>query len=1287
MFKKILLGVSTFAIAILLFAVYQWQDKTPRRVPEKIAPAQSPATQMEPDAKHLKVRGVDVPPGEKPFVVVYDDRGKPKILFRSDKWHPVTENEWHMTRPEVRLHLPGGQPIHATADEGQVVVAKEENDNYNPKRGWLRGNVHIMIDRTDEAWRQKHPDRPRPEQHPEYVFHLWLDDVRFDLDLARLESVGAIKVQSHDATVEGTGLVLAWNEVDRRIDLLEIAKGKRMELRRDAGFVEFAMPGSEREQRAPRTAAPTTAAAAVAPPPAPGTRPAGRAIEATTRPARRQGDALVVDLTKERSLRPRRNQIDTYQALFAGPVTVVQKRGETDLGKLVGDTLELLFDFGQAQRAAADAVPPDSAESAATRPTSDVPQEAQPKVELAWSGKLTLRPAAPATGKPAGDRFHAIATGHVVITKGASQAACDRMEFHNETEQAWLSGTPVRMRTNQGREMAGEKVFYDRRNGIARIDGPGSMTDPARALPDGVALPGSKGDRGVEEVLAGPADERAERAVIHWSKSAELQLGKTQRGRWDPHASRPAIYEVEYLRSARFSGGVKLSQPGRSLEGDEIVSLFAEPGTGGGVDKSAAEQFGRQIAEAVAVRPEARARLAEQVRDLVAQVLSAPSGNRDAPQQLGRAIAEAVGGTAETQRLNADRLSRATFELLSAESRSQATASEQLATMIAGLGPTRSPAEQAEIVRRLQGGLARLMVREPADQDMVVSDRLERMTARGGVRFCNRDDVVTADELLVMMTVDDNGRSVPATAEARGNVTARQRDRRITARDRLWVQLASVPAPGDPIDRPFMAARARAKGIDPATIDWEALETRRRNRRTVAVVRMHAFGDVRAVDPAEKLNLSADELRCHMPDGRQIEEASVVGAAGGQAEVELNDRYVRAPLVRINAKRQNAEVPSAGLLRFRSYEDLNGERLDQPVPVTISWSKSMTINGEENAGLFSGDVHAVSRDTVVDCRELHVAFADVREAPATAPATAPTDRYWILEPLVRRWNARADRNRSSRSLATGERKRAMRLVAVGDARALSTTTDPKDRARILSRMQIDGPQLVLDLQSDQLNVNGAGHLLIEDYRPPQTRPRAAAAVTRGVRDPFGSNLDAQRPNQTLFTWQNAMSFFARRELAVFDGDVTMTHLSGSAIKLAGNLAQAMKIDVASLQTMKGRRAGLRCENLIVEFYRDRARKRPDDVTPLAGATELRQFRATGRARLEEGTRSVEGDLVTFNRATGIIRVFGSPDAPAQMLDQDEASGRLYRWWGESVTHNLETGQTEADKSVVTATGR
>jgi len=234
---------------------------------------------------------------------------------------------------------------------------------------------------------------------------------------------------------------------------------------------------------------------------------------------------------------------------------------------------------------------------------------------------------------------------------------------------------------------------------------------------------------------------------------------------------------------------------------------------------------------------------------------------------------------------------------------------------------------------------------------------------------------------------------------------------------------------------------------------------------------------------------------------------------------------------------------------------------------------------------------------------------------------------------------------------------------------------------------VDGPELAVDIVSSQMTVNGAGNLLIEDYRMPidKKRPRP---VVQASRNPFAANIDMEGPSRTAFRWQNAMSFFAQRNMAVLDRDVLMVHLSGGELKLTPQEAKAMKIDVERLQMAKGRRASLRTDNLVVQFVRDPEReKNANDPTPMAGATELAYLCATGNSRLEEGTRSVQGEVITYNKTGGTIRVTRSVDAPAKFVDLDERTGVYNVASGDSLSYNVETGQLEGTGFTASATGK
>lgn len=1307
MLRRVLIAGSTFAIVVLLFVVYQLStDGPPVATTQPVA--QPPVTtQLADDVPRLHLRGVDVPPGEKPFVIVYDEHGRPKIRFRSVEWRPIRENEWHMTAPEVRLLLPSGQPVYITADEGQVVVAREESDNYDPKQGWLKGNVHIVIDRTDERWRRLHPDRAEPEQHPEFIVKLWMDDVEFDLDSARLWSEGAVRVESSDATVEGTGLTLGWNEVDRRIDLLEIQQGKRMELRQDTALVEFAMPGSTQTQRVgsidqaraqiakARSGEPDAAA------PLAMLNESSRAT-AASKPADRKDSVedLFLDITKDSRFERRRDQIDTYRAVLEGGVAVRQTRGDEELGTLAAETLTLMFDFGEAQRQATDAAPDTTGETATSAPAVAAARSAtsvvQTKIELTWSGKLTLVPETVDAGQPTGKRFHALASGNVHVRKADNEAHCDTLEFHNETEQVWLTGSPVRLRQGTDREMVGEKISYDRANGIAQIDGPGSMTG-ARELADAMRV---RDESVPAPKRAGVAGDDDEKVLIEWTQGVALRFGTARRSSTDARTSEMLIEESEFLQHARFTGDVKMSQPRQSLEADDVELVFAEQASTGMPGDNLAALIANRITTEAGQRETIRAALAA----TLGRLLSSPrEQQREVASELSTLLAE-LAPLRDDAKPAAEHLNALVGRLFSTDLPTQEVAAVELGAALAKLTAGDVAVSDADTLA-FQKEIAGLLAADRPTTD-VLGEQLDKMIARGRVRLRNQGKdageaggVVTADELVVQMTVDADGDNVPLRADARGNVSAQLDEQVIRARDRIAIEFASVAAPLPPLE-PAVAARVAAD----RKLDVETIQAARRDNREIDVVYLEAFDDVQATDPRGGLNLSAEALRCWMPNGGQaIERASVTGEAGSDAQVELNDFYVRGPSIEMDVKTQRAEVPAAGSLRLRTYKDLDGETLEDPIPVTISWSDSMVMEGRDNVAFFRGNVHAVSRSAqrrnVLDCQTLRMDFADIRTESQAATTAAGPSPLWIFEPLATAVRQPAKESGTPR-LAPGMNKQPTYLLASDEARVLSTVIDSVNPQRIVSQMHLDGPSIAVDLVADSMKIDGAGHLLIEDRQLPgegvgpktlaakllsaagRTPSNKAASSSKDT--PFGASFAVQRPSQTLFTWRNAMSFFADRSLAVFDGDVTMTHVSGSQIKGA----ERMQLDLARLRELTGRRAGLRCRNLLVEFLQDSSAGASDSaVTPLGRATELRQFTATQDVRLEDGDRSVEGNLVTYNRTTNLVRVEGGVEAPAKFIEPDPKTGRLRVGHGDTFTYNVETGRIVAGPVTFLATGR
>jgi hypothetical protein len=173
---------------------------------------------------------------------------------------------------------------------------------------------------------------------------------------------------------------------------------------------------------------------------------------------------------------------------------------------------------------------------------------------------------------------------------------------------------------------------------------------------------------------------------------------------------------------------------------------------------------------------------------------------------------------------------------------------------------------------------------------------------------------------------------------------------------------------------------------------------------------------------------------------------------------------------------------------------------------------------------------------------------------------------------------------------------------------------------------------------------------------------------------------SEGPSQTFIKWGNSMSFFSERNLAVFDQLVHMAHRGGTEMALSDKLATAFKVDVESLRRLKGRSASLNCDNLLVEFASAPGRSAGSLLTDRGGATELNQFRATGSAHLEEGSKSIIGEEVVYSRQSNIVTILGSEKIEGRVFEMAEnkrllrsVRGKKLRWYRDDNRIEIEEG--------------
>ncbi|MEP0843588.1 MAG: hypothetical protein HRF43_12870, partial [Phycisphaerae bacterium] len=489
MFKKLMLVIGTLAFISAAFAIYQWREEPlPRRRPpvsrqtaevEAPPPSTQPVTRIEDRKAGLDLASLlKVPPGAAPeFHVFHPKTGELKYVVQAREWVRVSDNELALTEPNARVLLPGGQIAYVRADQGQLVFQVADR-RMNPKRGQFEGRVHIVLDRTTREWRKANPESIEPSKHPQSVVEFFLDDVRFDLDLGQLFSDGPIRVESVDGTIEGRGLELLWNEATRQIMKLRIAEGKQ------ATFKSTSLAGF------------SGASAAPAKPDRPKPAPAALAVRAlaTPVPAATTGEPGALPPAAERSGRgltfldpdetdePPENRIDTYKIVFRDDVYGEQFEEGKTVGRLKAGLLEVLMELGRQERDAVQhspgtrPAPGEKRDRSATRPAGEgEPAVPASTVVLNWSGEVLILPEKGPTTRPeqaatspggSAERFQLVAVGAPVEVWSLEmgQAHCDRLEFHQESQEVWLTGTAeklVRMESGPRDELFGEKVYFN----------------------------------------------------------------------------------------------------------------------------------------------------------------------------------------------------------------------------------------------------------------------------------------------------------------------------------------------------------------------------------------------------------------------------------------------------------------------------------------------------------------------------------------------------------------------------------------------------------------------------------------------------------------------------------------------------------------------------------------------------------------------------------------------------------------------------------------------------------
>ncbi len=553
---------------------------------------------------------------------------------------------------------------------------------------------------------------------------------------------------------------------------------------------------------------------------------------------------------------------------------------------------------------------------------------------------------------------------------------------------------------------------------------------------------------------------------------------------------------------------------------------------------------------------------------------------------------------------------------------------------------------------------------------------IRRVRAVGNAVMSRAADRLTCDALDLELSTDEEGRPVPTKATATGHVNAIQGTRTILARESLVVDFKPAVVDPKPFDVGKVYRKALAEGVDVATIDWEEARRKHESRRRVEpiVTRLRAARGVEIVDPTQGVDLSADSIDCAVVNGREIETAEVVGTEDRPASVRIEAFTVVGPKVRVNVVEDWAEVPGAGRMTFLSNKDLDGRAVAELIPISVTWDDWMRYRGERDEARFVGNVHATSESTTTfDCDELLVLF---QEAVAKAGKSTAAVDWWLFQGLADRLGGRKDAD--APRLAGGRfSKEPIELVAIGHAKATLAEVDDST-GELTSRAFIRGPRLRVDLRPEvsKMLIEGAGNLLLEDFRPAVAGETAAPADGAGLLDmQAGSG-----PSKTLISWQDVMWYDFLHHQTVFEGDVQLIHISGSEVDKRFATTGATPDETAT-----GRRASLGAQRLSVDFVPPDGARRSREAGRMGGlsAARLRRFHAEDSVDLRDPAFGIwlSATTVTFERDRHLLAIHGT-DRQRAVLTRRRPGELPFKTVARRIYFDTETEEIEAKDPLI-----
>ncbi|MCH7994579.1 MAG: hypothetical protein IIB57_09055, partial [Planctomycetes bacterium] len=493
--RTLVVASATLAILFVCYSMYQYsqidqestvahQPRVPVTTSRSIAGQTTPADASPSAAgKGVSIGAASIGQGRKIKISVFAREGtRARLEIAVRDYTPIEEspNEFFLSEPEIRLRTKDGRTIRVTSNEGVLDAQRRGAGGLDPRRGRLRGNVVIEMDRlTESEWAALTPvDRARIEKDRSNVMTVRVEEIEFDLEYGMIRVLqGPIRVDANDFEFEAEDLEIRFDEEKGRVEYLRIDQGGSFVFRELNDQLRLTIPSTD-VQPAQRTSIVNWMRAAIQ------TALKARAPNAVSEEPADGGDDAKSPADRMPVFQPDSDDDEKtkppirYFARFEGDVDVRQHIDGVLQARMRSDILEILRVLTQEDRARAGNRPAGD-QTAAQESQADGPRE---KVELSWTGKLVIEAVTPTHDRWTEDEVSRVtAIGDPVqIESPQWRVRCNELAFDPKRSHVWLTGSaekPVVVRSPTQGVMTGTAVFTRRTDDdfYMRVTGPGTL--------------------------------------------------------------------------------------------------------------------------------------------------------------------------------------------------------------------------------------------------------------------------------------------------------------------------------------------------------------------------------------------------------------------------------------------------------------------------------------------------------------------------------------------------------------------------------------------------------------------------------------------------------------------------------------------------------------------------------------------------------------------------------------------------------------------------------------------